>query len=38
MFCENCGNPLTEDMLFCDECGTPVTNKNVSTGKRSINR
>lgn len=38
MFCENCGNPLTEDMLFCDECGTPVTNRNVFTGKRSINR
>jgi hypothetical protein len=26
-FCEQCGNPLGEEVAFCESCGTPVPSE-----------
>lgn len=37
-YCENCGNPLTQDMQFCDNCGAPVRREQAQNTQRSGSR
>ena len=33
MYCNNCGNKLSEDVKFCPHCGSPVNGKARVSGK-----
>ena len=36
-YCENCGNPLSDDDVFCTECGYRVDeNENADVGPSAI--
>ena len=40
MFCENCGNKLSENAKFCDNCGNNVSNNsnnNITSTSQGIN-
>lgn len=37
MFCEKCGNNLTEGATFCEKCGAPVGGKKAGVSANPIN-
>lgn len=39
MFCEKCGNKLSEGDAFCEKCGAPVPQENsVATEDNGVNQ
>lgn len=36
MYCQNCGNKLSEDARFCGNCGAKIPVKSVSSANKNM--